>query len=131
MTTNSNSGNVPRNTKQKEAIRSAITSADRPLSPEEILASAQGSVKNISLATIYRNIASMVQDEWLVGVAFPGMPARYEVAGKKHHHHFHCNACDKVYELEGCAVDVKARLPKGFRATAHEFFLSGTCAACR
>ena len=129
--TTSSSASAPRNTRQKEAIRQAIVIADRPLSPEEILATAQHTVKNISLATVYRNIAAMVRDEWLVGISFPGMPARYEVAGKKHHHHFHCNACDKVYELEGCAVDVKARLPKGFRATGHDFFLSGTCAACR
>lgn len=131
MTTDGSPANAPRNTRQKEAIRQALTTADRPLSPEEILAAAQGSVRNISLATVYRNIAAMVRDEWLVGIDFPGMPARYEVAGKKHHHHFHCGACDKVYELEGCAVDVTARLPKGFRATGHEFFLSGTCAACR
>lgn len=122
---------LPRNTKQKDAIRKAITEADRPLSPEEILAGAQKEVKGISIATVYRNLTALVGEKWLLAVDFPGMPPRYEVAGKAHHHHFHCNECGKVFELEGCSLDLKTRLPKGFRATAHEVFLSGACAACR
>jgi Fur family ferric uptake transcriptional regulator len=121
----------PRNTKQKNAIRAAIVAADRPVSPEEILVAAQKAVTGISIATVYRNIGALVKDRWLKPVEIPGMPPRYEVAGKAHHHHFHCDECGKVFELEGCAIDFKPRLPKGFRATAHEFFLSGQCAECR
>jgi Fur family ferric uptake transcriptional regulator len=124
--------NAPsRNTKQKDAIRSAILKANRPLSPEEILSSAQKRVKSVSIATVYRNVAALVRDRWLLAVEFPGMPARYEIAGKAHHHHFHCFDCGKIFELEGCPVEVKTRLPKGFRATQHEFFLAGQCAGCR
>jgi Fur family transcriptional regulator, ferric uptake regulator len=120
-----------RNTRQKEAIREAISAAGRPLSPEEILQAAQQGVSTLSLATVYRNIASLQRDGWLQAVTLPGMPARYEVAGKAHHHHFHCNECGKVYEMEGCGFEFHAKLPQGFTATAHELFLSGRCAACR
>ena len=120
-----------RNTRQKEAIREAIQAADRPLSPEEILQFAQKGVPSLSLATVYRNIASLQRDGWLQSVTLPGMPARYEVAGKAHHHHFHCNACGKVYEMEGCGFEFHAKLPLGFTATEHELFLSGQCAACQ
>lgn len=119
-----------RNTRQKEAIRDAIQAADRPLSPEEILQAAQREVPSLSLATVYRNISSLQRDGWLQAVTLPGMPARYEVAGKAHHHHFHCNECGKVYEMEGCGFEFHAKLPQGFTATAHELFLSGRCAAC-
>ena len=119
-----------RNTRQKEAIREAILAANRPLSPEEILQSAQQDVPTLSLATVYRNIASLQRDGWLQAVTLPGMPARYEVAGKAHHHHFHCNECGKVYEMEGCGFEFHAKLPQGFTATEHELFLSGQCAAC-
>jgi Fur family ferric uptake transcriptional regulator len=120
-----------RQTRQKEAIRNAFLKADRPLSPEEALGTAQAEVEAVSIATVYRNINSLVAERWLVPVEIPGESTRYEVAGKEHHHHFHCNNCGKVYEVEGCAVSGKPRLPRGFRATAHEFFLYGTCAACR
>lgn len=120
-----------RNTRQKDAIRRAFISADRPLSPEETLAYAQEQVEGISIATVYRNIGALVEDKWLAAVEIPGESPRYEVAGKEHHHHFHCNGCGKVFEMQGCAVQVKPKLPRGFRATGHEFFLYGTCADCR
>lgn len=120
-----------RNTRQKEAIRLAFLDADRPLSPEEILAYAQKRVKGISIATVYRNIGSLVDDKWLVSVDLPGESTRYEVAGKEHHHHFHCNSCGKVFEMEGCGVELKPKLPRGFRVTGHEFFVYGSCAECR
>ena len=71
-----------RKTKQKDAIRVAFETADRPLSPEETLALAQQHVEGISIATIYRNIGSLVEEKWLTAIALPGEPARYEVAGK-------------------------------------------------
>lgn len=119
-----------RNTRQKQAIRNAFREADRPLSPDEALRSAQQEVPRVSLATVYRNITSLVDDGFLTRVEMPGQPPRYEVAGKKHHHHFHCNDCGKVYELDECAGLPAAKLPKGFRATGHEIFLYGSCADC-
>ncbi len=84
----------------------------------------------MSIATVYRNIGSLVEDTWLTPVELPGAPSRYEVAGKQHHHHFQCNACERVYELNGCDLPPHAGLPQGFRVTGHEFFLYGTCADC-
>jgi Fur family ferric uptake transcriptional regulator len=120
-----------RNTRQKEAIRSAFLTEDRPLSPEETLNYAQEQVEGISIATIYRNISSLVEENWLTPVAIPGESFRYEVAGKGHHHHFRCNDCGKVYEMPGEAVTTKPKLPRGFRATRHEVFLFGTCPHCK
>ena len=120
----------PRKTKQKDAIRVAFETADRPLSPEETLVLAQERVEGISIATIYRNIGTLVEEKWLTAIALPGEPARYEVAGKGHHHHFRCNVCTKIFEMPGCSVTYKRSVPRGFRVTGHEFFLFGTCAAC-
>ena len=120
-----------RNTKQKEAIRSVFLETGRPLSPEEILTLAQAEVSGLSIATVYRNVLSLVEDNWLVPVELPGEAKRYEVAGKEHHHHFRCNECGKVFELDGCCIDIKPKLPRGFRASGHEVFIYGQCAACR
>ncbi len=120
-----------RNTKQKQALRTAFTVADRPLSPDEALRLAKSDVPGMSLATVYRNINALVEDGWLVTVELPGAASRYEVSGKKHHHHFQCHTCEKVFELGGCDFPSKPTLPKGFRLTGHEFFLYGTCADCR
>ncbi len=120
-----------RNTRQKAAIRDAFVDADRPLSPDEVLQGAQRHYPALGIATVYRNIQSLVDEGWLQTVEIPGDSTRYEVAGKKHHHHFQCNECRKLYELDGCIPTFKPKLPRGFRATGHEFFLYGVCADCR
>ncbi len=120
-----------RKTRQKDAIRAAFLGADRPLSPEEVLRYARELVEGVSIATVYRNIGTLVEESWLTSIALPGETARYEVAGKEHHHHFRCNQCRKVFEMPGCGVQFKPNLPKGFQVTGHEFFLSGNCAACQ
>ncbi len=120
-----------RNTRQRDAIRAAFVSADRPLSPEETLSYAQKKVQGISIATVYRNIATLVEEQWLTAIAVPGETARYEVAGKEHHHHFRCTDCNKIFEMPGCHIQAQPNLPKGFKVTGHDFFLFGVCSACR
>ena len=119
-----------RNTRQKDAIRAAFVETDRPLSPEEVLSYAKREVADVSIATVYRNLKALVEDGWLVPVQLPGEPARYELSGKEHHHHFLCNDCRKVYELEGCELAIKPKLPRGFRPLSHDLLLHGICAAC-
>ena len=120
-----------RNTRQKAAIREAFLQADRPLSPEEAVSLAKDAVEEVSLATVYRNIRTLVEEKWLIPVEVPGQSPRYEVAGKGHHHHFQCSRCGKLFDLAGCEASVKLKLPPGFLATGHEFFVYGKCAACR
>ena len=120
-----------RSTKQKQAIRAAFEATERPLSPDEILSSARVEVKALSLATVYRNLSALVDEGWLQVVEIPGSTPRYERAGKAHHHHFHCTVCGRVYEVDGCAVSVAPRLPRGFRVTGHEFYLFGSCPQCQ
>jgi len=120
-----------RNTRQKDAIRSALMRANRPLSPDEILSFARKQVDGISMATVYRNLSSLVEESWLSPVDIPGEATRYEVAGKEHHHHFQCDACGKMYDMPGCGIKIEPKLPRGFRVTGHEFFLYGRCADCR
>lgn len=119
-----------RQTQQRGAIRRALRHADRPLSPQEVLDAARAAVPGLGLATVYRNIKRLVGAGWLRPVDLPGTASRYEVAGKDHHHHFHCRACDRVYEVEECPGSLEDLAPSGFELDAHEIILYGTCEAC-
>ena len=65
-----------RNTAQRRAIRKILAEADRPLSPEETLTGAQNIVPNLGMATVYRSVKSLVEEEWLVAVDMPGESQR-------------------------------------------------------
>lgn len=119
-----------RNTRQKTAIRETFEGANRPLSLDEALGAAQQLHPTLGIATLYRNIQTLVQEGWLQPVDVPGDSTRYELAGKEHHHHFQCNECGKLYDIKGCIARDRPKLPKGFRVSGHEFFVYGTCATC-
>lgn len=121
---------IPRNTRQKQAIRDAFLEADRPLSPDEALAAAQRRYEALGIATVYRNIKALVDEGWLDTVSVPGEATRYEVAGKAHHHHFHCRICGRMFELGACRGTVMPRAPRGFRVSGHELMLFGSCDRC-
>jgi Fur family ferric uptake transcriptional regulator len=121
---------LARRTAQRAAIRRAFEGAARPLSPAEALAAAQAEVPALGLATIYRNIKSLLDEGWLAEVPLPGAPSRYEVAGKHHHHHFRCRVCDRVFEVEACPPDLRRLVPRGFLLDGHDITLLGRCADC-
>jgi Fur family ferric uptake transcriptional regulator len=122
---------VVRHTRQRAAIRAAFESAARPLGPGELLEAARGASPDLGAATVYRAIRSLLDEGWLESVELPGEPARYEIAGKRHHHHFHCRSCGRVFELEGCPDGLERLLPRGFEVSGHEVLLYGRCASCR
>lgn len=122
---------MSRQTRQREIIRAAFEATPRPLAPRELLDLAQAELPSISLATVYRTIRMLVDEGHLAEVNLPGESARYEAAGRAHHHHFHCQRCGKAFDLPLCPGDAIARMaPKGFRVTGHDITLFGECAAC-
>lgn len=121
---------MQRLTRQRRAIREALEQADRPLSPEELLAAVRKKVPGIGQATIYRNLKALGDTGWLEAVSMPGQPSRYERAGKGHHHHFLCRSCDSAFEVQGCPGDLTPLAPPGFRLESHELVLYGLCEAC-
>lgn len=119
-----------RNTKQKSAIRNVIEQAERPLSPEEILHEAREIIPGLGQATVYRALNAMQAEQLIVPVDIPGHPSCFEKAGLKHHHHFACTSCGKVFELQGCSYAGDKGVPPGFHVEGHEVILYGQCRGC-
>lgn len=119
-----------RKTKQRDAIQQVFEKSDRPLSPDEVRDLAADLIPGIGIATVYRNIKSLVESEVLKPVEIPGAAARYEMADLAHHHHFQCNDCDKVYDIPGCPGNLQKMTPPGFQVTAHSITLYGKCPDC-
>jgi Fur family ferric uptake transcriptional regulator len=121
---------MERHTRQRQAIYEAITAADRPLLPQEILAAAQASVPGLGIATVYRNLKALVDDGALRAVNLPGENPRYELAGHEHHHHFQCTHCQRVFDVHACPGDLSRLAPTGFTVEDHDLTLYGRCSDC-
>lgn len=119
-----------RSTRQRQAIEAALARAERPLTPEELLAVARADVPRIGIATVYRALRDLRLSGAVLAVEVPGHPTCYEAAHRGHHHHFHCRACRRVFEVDACAHGIEAMAPTGFAVEEHEIVLRGLCAAC-
>ena len=121
---------IPRQTRQRTAIEGVLAASERPLTPLEILAVAQRSLPTMGIATVYRALRDGQQAGTVQAVEVAGGTTHYERADHGHHHHFHCIACGKVYEVHGCPGDLAALAPNGFHVEDHEITLHGRCADC-
>ena len=121
---------MERTTAQRKAIHTVLEQAGRPLGPPEIYAAARAIAPGLGMATVYRTIKRLIDDGEIAQVELPGEAPRYERAGMSHHHHFRCNACNKVFDLFGCANSFEKCTPQGFALESHEVFLFGRCQTC-
>ena len=121
-----------RNTRQLAVIESTLRSAGRPLAIGELHVAATKVLPRLGLATIYRALRELTDDGRIVSVKYAGQPVRYEWAVSRHHAHFICHRCKRVYDLDA-PVDVPRppRKPRGFKFDGEEVIYYGFCADCR
>ncbi|MGQ9685547.1 MAG: Fur family transcriptional regulator [Thiobacillaceae bacterium] len=111
-------------------MRDVIAHAGRPLLPQEVLAAAQAIAPGLSVATVYRNLRTLVDEGELRSVVLPAQNARYELAAAGRHHHCQCLACQRVFEVDACPCNLAALAPSGCTVEDHDLTLYGQCSDC-
>lgn len=119
-----------RRTRQRLAIEEVFHKESRPLTPPEVFEGAQRLHPQIGLRTIYRQLKDMAEEGLVVGVDYPGQPLRYEWVSDRHHAHFICRQCDRVFDLQIEVPDVEVEVPEGFKLTGQETVFYGLCPDC-
>ncbi len=119
-----------RKTAQRDAIREVFLTEDRPLRVEDVLRLGKELVSSLNQATVYRNIKLLLEERFIKAVLHPRLGTFYEVSRMQHHHHFHCRACDRLFRLDGCALDEQKSAPMGFTTEGHDLFFFGLCPSC-
>jgi len=115
-----------RETRQRRAIREAFDSAGRPLSPKEVLDIASTKVPNLGIATVYRNIRTLVDQEELAVVEIPGQSPRYSRANGSKTPLLFCTRTNRLFHLEPEGVQVAIpRLPENFQMQDYDLIVYG------
>lgn len=81
-------------------------------------------------ATVYRNLRDLVEAGLVREVAVEGRSARFDVKGMRHHH-FICDRCGEVEDMEWFNVPKPPTTLLGDRMVReYELILRGLCASC-
>ena len=121
-----------RSTRQLETIESVLRDAARPLAIAELHAAALARLPGLGIATVYRAVRELSDAGSIVSVTYAGQPQRFEWAVARHHSHFICHACNRVYDIEApMNVPLPEKRPKGFLFQGDEVIYYGKCRDCR
>lgn len=123
---------MKRYSKKREAILNAIRSTDSHPSADWIYAKLKPDYPDLSLATVYRNIAGFLDKKELKSIGF--VQARERFDGRMAQHaHFICDRCGEVTDVETHGdeqLDEVAAHETGASVTGHELIFRGVCKKC-
>ena len=124
-----------RTTKQKKLIDDICLNSKRALTISEIHQEAKKHIGSINLATIYRNLNQLIENNKLSKFKHAKKGTLYEIPHKSPHHYFFCSECNETFERSGCGLstcieDMKKNPNDGFIITSHELYFHGICATC-
>ena len=122
-----------RYSKKREAILEVLRSSDEHPSADWVYQTLRPQFPDLSLGTVYRNLARFKEEGIIVSVGTVNGQERFD-AWIEPHTHFICRTCGCVMdlpELKESALDTE-RIGKdhGVKIDHHELIFYGTCANC-
>ena len=126
-------------TTQRVLVLSVLMSnPEKHFTAEEIYELLKSSYQEIGLATVYRTIQLLSENQLVDRISLDDGFARYEIgnmgdATKHHHHHLICRRCGKVLSFrDDLLEELEAKIlsTTGFYAVNHEVKLYGYCQEC-
>ena len=126
-------------TTQRVLVLSVLMSnPEKHFTAEEIYELVKSSYPEIGLATVYRTIQLLSENQLVDRISLDDGFARYEIgnmgdATKHHHHHLICRRCGKVLSFrDDLLEELEAKIlsTTGVYAVNHEVKLYGYCQEC-
>ena len=125
---------VKRNTKQKAAVKHALSEAIGFVSAQQLHLVLKNHGSSIGLATVYRALNELSASGEADSLQSSDGELLYRACGEGHHHHLICRNCGKTVEIEADRVESWAdevAKSHGFSFPSHTIDIFGTCSACQ
>jgi Fur family ferric uptake transcriptional regulator len=124
---------VKRNTWQREAVRTALSSSEGFVSAQVLHSHLRDAGSSIGLATVYRALSSLESEGEADTLHQDGESLYRACTPGTHHHHLICRNCGTTVEISADPVEAWAQrvaAENGFTEARHVVDVFGTCAAC-
>jgi Fur family ferric uptake transcriptional regulator len=123
-----------RRTRQYLAVLAVLNELDEFRTVQEIHAMLLKRGESVALATVYRLINAMVEQNEVDVLRSSAGDAAYRRCGSAlHHHHLTCRSCGQVVEVSGPDVEAwadRVASEHGFTGVGHSLEIIGTCGRC-
>lgn len=122
-----------RNSVQREWIYDYIQQQDAHLSADEIYEGLLKEGKNISLATVYRNLSILV-DEYKIDALMTNSKKQVYDKTCRPHDHFVCTECHKIFDIDlpyDRSIETKFAKNLDVSVESHALTLYGICHDCQ
>jgi len=118
-------------TPQRERVYGILLETRDHPTAEQVFLRAKQTMPEISMATVYNCLGALMECHLVREVNLDRGAKRY-CPNMSEHLHFYCDECGGVYDIQYAASTRKTEfgLPKGFRATAYEVSIHGSCSDC-
>lgn len=125
--------NGQRFTEQRAAVYRFLVATDRHPSADEVFTAVRAEIPDISLATVYKSLETLVGCGLATKLTYGDGSARYD-GRTDPHHHARCLSCDAVVDIpDRLGPDLLDRLGpvSGFEVEGYRLELVGYCEICR
>lgn len=119
--------------RKREAILEVIRGTRTHPSAEWIYTQLKPQFPDLSLGTVYRNLALFRKEGEIISIGTVNGQERYD-GDTRPHAHFICTCCGAVIDVDmlegGKELDESLAEKTGFRVLGHELIFHGSCSQC-
>ncbi len=115
-------------------VLAVLEHTDKPLDVQSITSSLHRLGVMMDRVTLFRILNTLTQKSILKPIQFNEGKLRYEYAAKPEHHHFVCEKCGQIEDIEDCNVGSLIKnisSKKGVLVKRHSLEFFGLCADCQ
>lgn len=118
--------------KRQQTVEFFTNNHDKYLSAKEVYEYVKATFPNVSYDTIYRTLATLLEQNIIEHMEFSDDAAKYRLkCHDEHHHHLVCIGCGSTFPLDACPMDIMEDKIRTFKVVNHRFEIYGYCSKCQ